>query len=225
MFPLNKKPISSLWSDYPWGVLISGVNEVFVKGNHLTFPQALQWWRLQVRVNSQVQIMHIVALRSGIHIGALDPSWAPLSGTSWVAWKILQGDNKIAHMKHYDDEVYDLNSVTGHFNQLVYHLRVSNWGECGLFLGVIVDCGGNGLNPLISTCSRALRIKPQLWVYRSEKKHIQLYELQGFHRLQIVWISCYRAWNKCQWWIIKEVEHRVYFFFQFTKNGNLFSLL
>lgn len=79
-----------------------------------------------MRVNSQVQIMHIVALRSGIHIGALDPSWAPLSGTSWVAWKILQGDNKIAHMKHYDDEVCDLNSVTGYFNQMVYHLRVSN---------------------------------------------------------------------------------------------------
>lgn len=59
------------------------------KANLLTFPQALQWWRLQVRVNSQVQIMHMVALRSGIHIGALDPSWAPLSGKSWDVWKIL----------------------------------------------------------------------------------------------------------------------------------------
>lgn len=50
----------------------------------LTFPQPLQWWRLQVRVNSQVQIIHIVALWSGIHIGALVPSWASLSVSSWV---------------------------------------------------------------------------------------------------------------------------------------------
>ena len=38
-----------------------------------TFPQARQWCRLQVRVNSLVQTIHIVALVSGIQIGAFDP--------------------------------------------------------------------------------------------------------------------------------------------------------
>lgn len=47
-----------------------------------TFPQARQWCLRQVRVNSQVQIMHMVALRSGIQIGALEPNGAPLSTTT-----------------------------------------------------------------------------------------------------------------------------------------------
>lgn len=51
----------------------------------LTFPQALQWCRLHVRVNSQVQIMHMVARRSGIQIGALEPREAPLLSPS--PWK------------------------------------------------------------------------------------------------------------------------------------------
>lgn len=51
-----------------------------------TFPQARQWCLLQVSVNSQVQIMHMVALRSGIQMGAFEPSGAPLSTTpsAWV---------------------------------------------------------------------------------------------------------------------------------------------
>lgn len=47
-----------------------------------TFPQARQWCLLQVRVNSQVQIMHMVALRSGIQMGAFEPNGAPLSTTA-----------------------------------------------------------------------------------------------------------------------------------------------
>lgn len=44
-----------------------------------TFPQARQWWRLQVSVNSHVQIIHMVVLKSGIQIGALEPSGRPSS--------------------------------------------------------------------------------------------------------------------------------------------------
>lgn len=46
-----------------------------------TLPQARQWCLLQVMVNSQVQIMHMVALRSGIQMGALEPKGA-LSSTT-----------------------------------------------------------------------------------------------------------------------------------------------
>lgn len=45
----------------------------------LTLPQARQWCLLHVSVNSQVQIMHMVARRSGIQMGALEPSGAPVS--------------------------------------------------------------------------------------------------------------------------------------------------
>lgn len=59
-----------------------------------TLPQALQWWRLQVRVNSQVQIIHMVVRRSGIQIGALEPRGESSAGTSsdWI-----QQENIIFH--------------------------------------------------------------------------------------------------------------------------------
>ncbi len=53
---------------------------------HLTFPHARQWCRLHVRVNSQVQIIHMVVRGSGIHIGALDPKEAPSAQSLSCTW-------------------------------------------------------------------------------------------------------------------------------------------
>lgn len=53
---------------------------------HLTFPHARQWCLLHVRENSQVQIMHMVVLGSGIHIGALDPKGAPSLASVSSTW-------------------------------------------------------------------------------------------------------------------------------------------
>lgn len=52
----------------------------------ITFPHARQWCRLHVRVNSQVQIIHMVVRGSGIHIGALDPKGAPSSKSLSSTW-------------------------------------------------------------------------------------------------------------------------------------------
>lgn len=51
-----------------------------------TFPHARQWCRLHASVNSQVQIIHMVARRSGIHIGALEPRGAPSSSSHNSFW-------------------------------------------------------------------------------------------------------------------------------------------
>lgn len=74
------------------GFIKSGVVWVEVVRVVQTFPQARQWCLLQVRVNSQVQIMHMVALRSGIQMGAFEPNGAPLSTThsAWIErdWRL-----------------------------------------------------------------------------------------------------------------------------------------
>ena len=44
------------------------------QGAQMTFPQALQWWRLLTRDNPVLQDWHIVTLWSGIHTGAESPS-------------------------------------------------------------------------------------------------------------------------------------------------------
>ena len=45
------------------------------QGAQMTFPQALQWWRLLTRENSVLQDWHMVTLWSGIHTGAESPSF------------------------------------------------------------------------------------------------------------------------------------------------------
>lgn len=40
----------------------------------LTFPQALQWCRLSVRLKSVVQFMHIITCETGTSTGAVSPS-------------------------------------------------------------------------------------------------------------------------------------------------------
>lgn len=59
-----------------WDVWADGAREAE------TLPQARQWCLLQVMVNSQVQIMHMVALRSGIQMGAFEPKGALSSTTA-----------------------------------------------------------------------------------------------------------------------------------------------
>lgn len=56
---------------------------------HTTFPHARQWCRLHVRVNSQVQIIHMVVRGSGIHIGALDPKGTPSPKSFHSTWLLI----------------------------------------------------------------------------------------------------------------------------------------
>lgn len=53
-------------------------------------------------VNSQVQTIHIVALRSGIQIGALEPSGAPLSHTP-SAYTERDGHSHYKWIENYTD--------------------------------------------------------------------------------------------------------------------------
>ena len=55
----------------------------------LTLPQARQWCLRFVRVNGDVQLIHMVTRASGIHTGAFSPSLKSPS-CSWIPWKVFQ---------------------------------------------------------------------------------------------------------------------------------------
>lgn len=120
-----------------------------------TFPQARQWCLLQVRVNSQVQIMHMVALRSGIQMGAFEPNGAPLS-TTHSAW--VQRDWALTWTRSGWNYSQKLSTDT-HTDLQFYLLLTSTRYECYFLLSVVVYGLGDGLQPLVSLCSWAATIK------------------------------------------------------------------
>lgn len=69
-----------------WSFQMNSTLTVCFLSLSFTFPHARQWCRLHASVNSQVQIIHMVARRSGIHIGALEPSGAPSSSAHSSFW-------------------------------------------------------------------------------------------------------------------------------------------
>lgn len=107
-----------------------------------TLPQARQWCLLQVMVNSQVQIMHMVALRSGIQMGAFEPKGALSSTTLSVCVHRLT----LPRMHP---------GCIGNADSNIYLLLTSTGYESCLFLGVVADGLGNGLQPLVPLCSWA----------------------------------------------------------------------
>lgn len=72
------------------GQMLDGTPELMSLRESETLPQARQWCLLQVMVNSQVQIMHMVALRSGIQMGAFEPKGALSSTTASVCFGRLK---------------------------------------------------------------------------------------------------------------------------------------
>lgn len=80
----------------------------------LTFPHARQWCLLHVRVNSQVQIIHMVVRGSGIHIGALDPKGTPSSQSLSSTWILKENTGFNSHCLyiHYIIDLFVFATVT-----------------------------------------------------------------------------------------------------------------